>query len=235
MKTSFTLIKVITATIIISFSLGKVEAQTKKSSTSKTVASKPTTSAPIVEKTTTNASPIVASKPVSKTSSSSSSNSSSSSLFSSSKSPKSNYIPQSSFGKGSFYLGGGASFAGSAVAVNLSAEYGLTNDISVGGVVWYNTGGSISVGVSANYHLSRLLNLGNIDPYIGGTAYYANEVVTTVDEEGNRVDKNGIMRVVAQVGVQYYMSPKTVAFVQYSVGVLNGGDGYPTAGIKFAF
>ena len=91
------------------------------------------------------------------------------------------------------------------------------------------------MGVSANYHLARLLNLGNIDPYVGGTAYYANDKITTVDAEGNRVDKNGIMRVVAQAGVQYYISPKMVAFAQYSVGVLNGGDGYPTAGIKFGF
>lgn len=149
-------------------------------------------------------------------------------------SPRNNNIPTSSFGKGSFYLGGGASFAGSNLAVNASVEYGLTTDISVGGVVWLNTSGPLSIGVSGDYHLGRFFKIANLDPYIGSTVYYANDKITTVDENGNTSIKNGLVRVMAQAGVQYYVSPKVTAFAQYSVGLINGGNGYPTAGIKFA-
>ena len=79
MKTSFTFVKVITAALFTSLFLGNVEAQTKKSTSTKTAATKTTTPAPLAAKTTT-ATPVAASKPAS--------SSSSSSLLSSSKAKK---------------------------------------------------------------------------------------------------------------------------------------------------
>ena len=149
------------------------------------------------------------------------------------KTKKSYTASQSSFVKGSKYLGGGASFSGGSVFVTLSAEYGLTADISFAGLVWLSSV-SVSGGISSNYCLSRLLQIQKLDPYIGATVAYQSGQVTSTDANGNRVDKNGITRVVGQAGVQYRMSANMVAFAQYSVGIINGGAGWPSAGIKFS-
>ncbi|MFN8431772.1 MAG: hypothetical protein U0V04_17455 [Spirosomataceae bacterium] len=147
---------------------------------------------------------------------------------------KKNYSgSESSFVKGSKYLGGGVSFSGSNINANLSAEYGLTDNIALGGVVWIGSG-SFSGGISANYGLGRLFNIPKLDPYIGATIAYQSGQVTTTDAYGNRVDKNGITRVVGQAGVQYRLSPTMIAFFQYSQGLVNGGNGWPSGGIKFS-
>ena len=90
------------------------------------------------------------------------------------------------------------------MAINASAEYGVTDDISVGGVVWYSTSdSSLSLGLSADYHLGRTLKLGNIDPYVGVSPYYTNEKINKVDNDGYTTVQNGILRVVGNVGVNY--------------------------------
>ena len=209
--------KIIAAFFITSLFMGPAHAQTKKVSSAKPAA----VTKPAATKTTAAATAKapepkkeVNDKPAVKT-------------------KKSYTASQSSFVKGSKYLGGGASFSGGSVFVNLSAEYGLTDDISLGGVVWLASG-SASGGVSANYCLARLLKIQKLDPYVGATLAYQSGQVTTTDADGNRVDKSGITRVVGQAGVQYRMSANMVAFAQYSVGIINGGAGWPSAGIKFS-
>ena len=225
MKTNFNSAKVIVAALFVASFFGTSIAQTKKTTATKTtmVSAKPTQN---FVAATPKAAEV--SKPVETKSSPTSPKTSASS---SSKS----LVPQSSFVKGSKYIGGGASVNGSAVAINLSAEYGITNDISVGGVLWYATnGGAFSLGLSADYHLARLFKTGNIDPYLGVSPFYSNEKSYKIDDSGNTSVQNGILRVVAHAGVNYYLSPKTIIFAQYSVGIVNGGNGYPSAGIKFA-
>ena len=207
MQSNFNSVKVMAVVVLASFSFFTANAQTKKGIS--TLKSSQNIS-PAPTKNT-------ASTPISRSSSSS------------------NLVPQSSFIKGSKYLGGGASYAGSALAINLSAEYGVTNDISVGGVVWYSTSSSsLSLGLSADYHLGRMLKLGNIDPYVGVSPYYTNDKINKVDNDGNTTVQNGMLRVVGNVGVNYYINAKTKFFAQYSIGVINGGYSYPSAGIKFS-
>lgn len=203
--------KIIAAFSIASLFIGQANGQTKKVNNAKTSGTKTSVAAPakIAEsKKEVNDKPAV-------------------------KTKKSYTTSQSSFVKGSKYLGGGASFSGGSAFVNLSAEYGLTDDISLGAVVWLASG-SASGGVSANYCLSRLLKIQKLDPYIGATVAYQSGQVTTTDADRKRVDKNGITRIVGQAGVQYPINPKAIFFAQYSVGIINGGAGWPSAGIKFS-
>lgn len=209
--------KIIAAFFITSLFMGPAHAQTKKVSSAKPAAVTKPAATKITAAATSKAPELkkeVNDKPAVKT-------------------KKSYTASQSSFVKGSKYLGGGASFSGGSMFANLSAEYGLTDDISLGAVVWLASG-SVSGGVSANYCLSRVLKLTKVDPYIGATVAYQSGQVTSTDADGNRVDKNGITRVVGQAGIQYRMSPKTIFFAQYSVGIINGGAGWPSAGIKFS-
>ncbi len=218
--------KMITASIIASLFIGNLNAQTKKATNQK-ASTKATTAS--VAATKTVAEPAKAAEPAKTIEPKKEVNDKPA------VKTKKNYSgSQSSFVKGSKYLGGGASLSGGSMYINLSAEYGLTDDISLGGVVWLATGRSISGGLSANYCLSRVLHLTKFDPYVGATIAYQSGQVTSTDADGNRVDKNGITRVVAQAGVQYRMSPKTIFFAQYSVGILNGGAGWPSAGVKFS-
>lgn len=145
---------------------------------------------------------------------------------------------ESSFKKGSKYLGGNVSFGSStSTSISLFGEYGVTDYLSVGASTMVATSSlyrTFYIGGDVTVHFANLLKLGPIDPYIGVTAGYNSFKDKNATEDRDRShDPNIGLRMVGQAGVAYYISPKMVAFIQGSIGIVNASPFQYGGGLKF--
>lgn len=145
---------------------------------------------------------------------------------------------ESSFKKGSKYLGGNVSFGSStSTSISLFGEYGVTDYLSVGASTMVATSSlyrTFYIGGDVTVHFANLLKLGPIDPYVGVTAGYNSfkDKNATSDRDRSH-DPNLGLRMVGQAGVAYYLTPKMVAFLQGSIGIVNASPFQYGGGIKF--
>lgn len=147
-------------------------------------------------------------------------------------------IPQSSFQKGSKYLGGNINFGSStSTSFALFGEYGVTDYLSIGGSVAMATSSAIRtmyVGGDVTLHMSNLIHSGSIDPFIGVSGGYNSFKDKKMGEERDRSrDPNNGLKLSANAGVNYYLTPRTIAFVSASIGIVNGSPFQYGAGLKF--
>jgi hypothetical protein len=147
-------------------------------------------------------------------------------------------VPESSFRKGSKYLGGNVNFGSStSTSVTLFAEYGVTDYLSVGGSTSIATSSlyrTFYFGGDATLHLCNLLHLGSIDPFVGVSGGYNSFKDKNATEERDRSkDPNTGLRVIGNAGVNYFISPKMIAFVNVSLGIVNASPIQYGGGIKF--
>lgn len=145
---------------------------------------------------------------------------------------------ESSFKKGSKYLGGNVSFGSStSTSISLFGEYGVTDYLSVGASTMVATSSlyrTFYLGGDATVHFANLLKLGPIDPYVGVTAGYNSfKDKKATDDRDRSHDPNTGLRMVGQAGVAYYLTPKMVAFLQASIGIVNASPLQYGGGIKF--
>lgn len=149
-------------------------------------------------------------------------------------------IPQSSFRKGSKYLGGNVNFGSStSTSFALFGEYGVTDYLSVGGSVAMATSSAIRtmyVGGDVTLHMSNLIHSGSIDPFIGVSGGYNSFKDKKMTEDRDRTkDPNNGLKLSANAGVNYYLTPRTIAFVSASIGIVNGSPLQYGGGIKFGW
>lgn len=147
-------------------------------------------------------------------------------------------IPESSFRKGSKYLGGNVNFGSStSTSVALFAEYGVTDYLSIGGSTSMATSSlyrTLYVGGDVTLHLSNLLHSGSIDPFVGVSGGYNSfKDKNTTEERDRSKDPNVGLRVIGNAGINYYISPKMIAFVNLSIGIVNASPMQYGGGVKF--
>lgn len=147
-------------------------------------------------------------------------------------------IPESSFRKGSKYLGGNINFGSStSTSFALFGEYGVTDYLSVGGSVAMATSSAIRtvyVGGDVTLHMSNLIHSGSIDPFIGVSGGYNSFKDKKMTEDRDRTkDPNNGLKLSANAGVNYYLTPRTIAFVSASIGIVNGSPLQYGGGLKF--
>ncbi len=147
-------------------------------------------------------------------------------------------IPESSFRKGSKYLGGNMNFGSStSTSFALFGEYGMTDYLSVGGTLSMATSSvmrTMYVGGDVTLHLSNLIHSGSIDPFVGVSGGYNSFKDKKMGEERDRAkDLNNGMRLNGNAGINYYVTPRTIFFVNASIGIVNGSPLQYGGGVKF--
>jgi hypothetical protein len=144
-------------------------------------------------------------------------------------------VQAQAYQKGDKLLNVGIGVSGYGVPIGASLEFGVTDAISVGGMVDYTRYGSfgynwnfIYVGARGSYHLGELLNTGEkFDPYAGlavgywSAKYSGSSYVTGY---GNRVFL-GI-----HAGARYYFKEKLGVFAE-----VGAGSGFLKAGLAVKF
>lgn len=148
-------------------------------------------------------------------------------------------IPQSSFRKGSKYFGGSFNFGSStSTSIALFGEYGVTDYLSVGGsasVANSSVYRTMYLGGDVTLHLCNLIKSGAIDPFVGVSGGYGTFKDKAADEvlrDKSRDPSQGL-RLMGNAGVNYYVSPKVIVFVNASIGIVNGSPLQYGGGIKF--
>lgn len=147
-------------------------------------------------------------------------------------------IPESSFRKGSKYLGGNVNFGSStSTSFALFGEYGVTDYLSVGGSLSMATSSvmrTMYVGGDVTLHLSNWIHSGSIDPFVGISGGYNSFKDKKMGEERDRTnDPNNGMRLNGNAGINYYVTPRTIFFVSASIGIANGSPLQYGGGVKF--
>lgn len=111
-----------------------------------------------------------------------------------------------------YYTGGGG------VGLNAAADFGVTKNITVGGVIGYRSYGSVStykynsfdIGARGSYHFNELLNLSTdkADLYAGiGLSYFSFSY-------GGAFDSYGTVYVPIHLGGRYFFSDKVGGFAE---------------------
>ena|ERR1035437_856302 len=146
-----------------------------------------------------------------------------------------------SFDKSTSYLHfgvgfGGGFYAGTVTLPPISASYekAVTENISVGAIVGYSSSkynyfGTdefkytyILIGARGNYHFATTEKF---DPYVGATLGYNVVSVSAPSSGSNYIAKGSALLFGAQLGANYYFSPKFGAFAElgYGIGILTIG------------
>jgi hypothetical protein len=121
--------------------------------------------------------------------------------------------------KGKVIVGAGAYLERTATPILLTAEYGLGEQIGVGGIMWIAKGYSF-LGGRANYHLNNVLNLSNdkMDTYAGLTA-------------GKILNASSGVSMFLHGGGRYFFSDKLGVFTELNIGVLKSQGSSLGAGL----
>lgn len=119
----------------------------------------------------------------------------------------------------------------------LFGEYGMTDYLSVGGTLSMATSSvmrTMYVGGDVTLHLSNLIHSGSIDPFVGVSGGYNSFKDKKMGEERDRAkDLNNGMRLNGNAGINYYVTPRTIFFVNASIGIVNGSPLQYGGGVKF--
>lgn len=117
--------------------------------------------------------------------------------------------------------------------VVISAEYGVTDAIGVGGrLSYYSTGGAsvFSIEALGNYHFAQVFNVtGNkLDPYAGITL--GKPFVSVKGGSGS-----GDVFVAGQIGARYLVNEKVGPYAQLNLGFVNASGSSFEIGVAYKF
>lgn len=135
----------------------------------------------------------------------------------------------------------GISVNGSGIALGAGYEYGVTNEISVGGLFDYYqwseydwaTATYIVIGAQGNYHFGKLLMWDSkVDPFAGlvlayeNTSWKVNNLYLLPGWSG----ASGGLILGGQIGIRYFVSPTVALYGQLGFGIT-----YLKVGVDFKF
>lgn len=142
---------------------------------------------------------------------------------------------QASLDKGAAQLNAGVGFSGWGIPVYVGVDYGVTNDITVGGEVsyrskseaYYNHTG-IGVSVNGNYHFNRILNLpSEFDLYAGlSLGYYHWSSKYKGGDHGIYLESSSYgspLGFAVQVGARYFFTNNFGLNLEFGGGNVSGG------------
>lgn len=144
--------------------------------------------------------------------------------------------------EGESQLNAGVGFSSYGVPVYVGLDYGVTNDISVGGEISYrsHTNGywkttALGIAVNGNYHFNRILNIpSEWDFYAGLSLGYVNWTTKWNGDEHLKTSEDSLspLGFSAQVGGRYYFNSKFGVNLEFGGGnAFSGGK----VGITYKF
>lgn len=136
-------------------------------------------------------------------------------------------LGQGTLEQGELQANGGLGFSNWGVPVFVGIDYGVTDEISVGGEISYRTKTESSVkytgfgfSTNGNYHFNKLLDLPSVfDVYAGVSLGYYNW-------NSNNADKsiyNSGATFSGQVGGRYFFNPQWAINLELGAGSFSGG------------
>ena len=148
---------------------------------------------------------------------------------------------QADLGKGNLQLNAGTGISGWGIPVYVGLDYGVTNDISVGGEFTfrsyshssYYTHNIMGFFGNGNYHFNNLFNLPRpLDLYAGLSLGVYTSTVTA--KEGNEYhgDSYSGFSLIGQTGARYFFTDNFGVNLELSGGLLTSGA---KAGITYRF
>lgn len=143
--------------------------------------------------------------------------------------------------KGKSYLGPrlGIGAYGSGLSFGAGYEYGVTNEIGIGGLVDYYTYDwgfgfkytYLVIGAQGNYHFGEILKWDKkLDPFAGLVIGYENVSVSGSQYAGWSAAYSSGIIIGGQVGIRYFLSPSIALYGQAGFGIT-----YLKVGIDFKF
>lgn len=156
---------------------------------------------------------------------------------------------QADLGKGNLQLNAGTGISGWGIPVYVGLDYGVTDEITVGGELSYrydtsHFGGRISkityrhhtfgIFTNGNYHFNRLLRLPRqLDLYAGASlGFFFGSVTSSEGDIKYTGDDYSGFSLAAQTGARYFFTDNFGVNLELSGGLLTSGA---KAGITFKF
>ncbi len=128
---------------------------------------------------------------------------------------------------------------GSGLSFGAGYEYGVTNEISVGGLLDYykydwGYGWSYTyliIGAQGNYHVGQLLKWDSkLDPFVGLVLGYDNVSVSSPAGSWLSAEYSSGLLFGGQAGIRYFLSPTLALYGQVGFGIT-----YLKVGVDFKF
>lgn len=143
---------------------------------------------------------------------------------------------QATLGEGNTQLNAGVGLSGRGIPLYVGLDYGVTQDITVGGEFSYRTHThrnttytGISILANGNYHFNRVLNIpSEIDFYAGLSLGYYHWTTNNIVREDELTSELGFG---AQIGGRYFFSDDFGVNLEIGGGSINGAK----LGITYKF